>query len=157
VGVADYNRLKRERFVPLRRAFAVRDKPVKVKDANEMHGTKETHGTKEMHGTKERFILVLSHQPSVIERIGKYSPDLLLCGHTHGGQVRFPLLPALYAPNQGLLPRYDHGWYKAGDMDVYISKGIGATYFNVRLFNRAEVAVVEVCGGFAPLGKCVQM
>ena len=124
VGVGDHYRIKRERFLPIRRAF----------------------GGKISAPASEKFTLVLSHQPSVIDKITKYSPDLLLCGHTHGGQVRFPFLPALYAPGQGLLPYYDHGRYRVEDTDIFISKGIGATHFNVRFFNRAEVILVEVCG-----------
>lgn len=119
VGVADYNRLKRERFLPVRRAFSGRN--------------------------GEIYTLLLSHQPSIINKIEKYRPDLMLCGHTHGGQVRFPFLPALYAPTQGLLPRYDHGRYRVGETDIFVSKGVGATFFHIRFFNRPEVAVIEVC------------
>ena len=121
VGVADYYRLKKERFASVKKAFANRES-----------------------SSNSEFLLLLSHQPSVIHKIGDYKPDLMLCGHTHGGQVRFPFLPALYAPEQGLFPRYDHGWYRVGETDIYISKGIGATHFHIRFYNRPEVMVVDV-------------
>jgi len=119
VGVGDYYKLRREGFVGVREAFGSR--------------------------RAGRFTLVLSHQPTIIDKIGGYAPDLLLCGHTHGGQVRFPFLPAMISPEKGFFPRFDHGWYKENGVDMFISKGIGATHFNVRFYNRAEVAVIEVC------------
>jgi len=137
IGVADYDRLKRERFWPIRRAFRRIGEKVLLTQRNE---------SQKSRSVDMPFKLVLSHQPSIIDKIDKYSPDLMLCGHTHGGQVRFPFLPALYAPGQGFLPRYDHGWYRVGDTDFFISKGVGATYFHVRFYNRPEVAVIEVCG-----------
>jgi len=108
-------------------------------EKEKMHGL---HGL--FAGVTHNFTLVLSHQPQIIKHLGKYKPDLVLCGHTHGGQVRLPFLPALYAPGQGLFPKYDHGLYTVGESRMYISKGIGATHFHVRFFNRPEIALLEV-------------
>ncbi len=122
IGTKDYEQLEKEK----------------------MHGL---HGL--FHGTggkknKPDFTLVLSHQPQIIRHISKYKPDLVLCGHTHGGQVRFPFLPALYAPGQGLFPKYDHGLYKVDESVLYISKGIGATHFHIRFFNRPEITLLKL-------------
>ena len=90
-----------------------------------------------------RFNLILSHEPQIFRHMNKLKLGLLLSGHTHGGQVRLPALPTLYAPGQGIFPKYGDGWYSEGYNKMYISKGIGVTVFPVRLFNRPEIAVVE--------------
>ena len=89
------------------------------------------------------FNIVLSHQPQVFKDISQYNVDLMLSGHTHGGQVRFPFMPTLYAPGQGIFPKYGDGWYHETGSSLYISKGIGATVFPIRLFNRPEVTIIE--------------
>jgi len=94
--------------------------------------------------TARRFTIVLCHQPQLFEAFAGSGADLTLAGHTHGGQVRLPFLPVLYAPGQGLLPRYGTGFYRAGKSLMYVSGGVGATVFSLRLFNRPSVAVFEI-------------
>ncbi len=90
------------------------------------------------------FNLVLTHQPQIFHRIKFFRPDLVLSGHTHGGQVRLPLFPTLYAPAQGILPKYGEGWYSWGKSKLYVSRGIGVTYFPLRLFNPPEISIISV-------------
>jgi predicted MPP superfamily phosphohydrolase len=118
VGLRDYAVLREQGFAGVARAFGRAD--------------------------PSAFTLVLSHQPQIFDKILRFQPDLVLAGHTHGGQVRLPLLPTLYAPGQGLLPRYGEGWYTRGNSKMFVSKGLGVTVFPLRLFNRPEVAVIEV-------------
>jgi predicted MPP superfamily phosphohydrolase len=118
VGLRDYYYMKDRGFAGLRSAFAGLD--------------------------TRNFTLVLSHQPQIFERAAAYHADLVLAGHTHGGQLRLPLLPTLYAPGQGFLPRYGDGWYKRGQAALYISRGVGATKFPLRTFNPPEITVIEV-------------
>ena len=100
-----------------------------------------------LHGLdRSRFTLVLSHQPQLFPRLAEHQPDLVLAGHTHGGQVRLPFLPVLYAPGQGCLPKYGYGWYTLGFSRLYVSKGIGATHFPIRFWNRPELTVIHVHG-----------
>ena len=93
------------------------------------------------------FHLILSHEPQIFKQLKSLRLGLMLSGHTHGGQVRIPTLPTLYAPGQGFLPKYGDGWYSEGDNMMYVSKGIGVTVFPVRLFNRPEIAVIECVRG----------
>jgi len=101
-----------------------------------------------------RYTVILEHQPQLFPLLKGRPFDLMLSGHTHGGQVRLPLLPVLYAPGQGILPRYGQGWYsqeKGGFVNnLYISQGIGATKFPVRLFNRPEIAIISIIGDGEP-------
>lgn len=93
-----------------------------------------------------RFSVLLSHRP---ERVADYAGrnfDLILCGHAHGGQVRIPfLLNGLYAPNQGLFPRYAGGRY---DLDgaaqtMIVSRGLQRNALP-RIFNRPELVIVNL-------------
>ncbi len=89
----------------------------------------------------DRFLLVLVHRPEIFDIIKAFQPDLVLSGHTHGGQIRLPFFPTLFAPGQGLFPKYGDGFYSYNDSKLYISRGIGATIFPIRFFNRAEIAI----------------
>jgi len=90
------------------------------------------------------FNIVLSHQPQVFKYAKSYNVDLMLSGHTHGGQVRLPFFPTLFAPGQGFLPKYGDGWYHENSSNLYISKGVGTTVFPFRIFNQPEISVLEV-------------
>ena len=90
------------------------------------------------------FQLVLTHQPQIFDRIKDSGINLVLAGHTHGGQIRLPFFPTLYAPNQGFFPRYGAGFYTHNDAVMYVSRGIGTTYFPFRFWNRPEIAVIEL-------------
>ncbi len=91
------------------------------------------------------FNVVLLHQPQLFKRIAPFSPDLTLAGHTHGGQLRLPFCPTLYAPQQGFLPAYGNGWHWEKGCPLYISRGIGATHFPFRFWNLPEITVINVC------------
>ena len=92
------------------------------------------------------FRLVLSHQPQVFDEIAAYAPDLMLSGHTHGGQIRLPFFPTLYAPGQGFFPKYGDGFYRNDDTGamLYISRGIGTTVVQLRFWNRPEITVLTL-------------
>ena len=94
----------------------------------------------------DNFQLVLMHQPQLFDRFKDSGVDLTLAGHTHGGQLRLPFFPTIYAPGQGFWPRYGAGFYYHNDAVMYVSRGIGTTYFPVRFWNRPEIAVIELRG-----------
>ncbi len=85
--------------------------------------------------------LALFHSPILFERLaGRVS--VALAGHTHGGQVRLPLVPPLWLP-QGS-GRFVEGKYEDRGSMLYVSRGVGTSIAPVRFFCRPEVAVVEV-------------
>lgn len=92
--------------------------------------------------------LVLCHYPENFAMTGdkaykQYDFDLQLSGHAHGGQWRFPLIGGLYAPGQGLFPKYVSGVF--GDHPVMVvSRGLGRSSFPLRLFNRPEVVEITL-------------
>lgn len=88
------------------------------------------------------YRILLSHQPEGFEDYvtGKY--DLVFSGHAHGGQFRLPFIGGLYAPGQGLFPKYDGGMYSQDNTDMIVSRGVGNSIFPIRFHNRPEVVLV---------------
>ena len=74
--------------------------------------------------------------------------DLVFSGHAHGGQVRLPFIGGLYAPGQGLFPKYTRGIYKQNNTSMVVSRGLGNSIFPIRVFNRPELVVVTLKNGF---------
>ena len=95
-----------------------------------------------------RLSVLLAHRPEYIHEYLKYDYDLILSGHAHGGQWRFPpFINGLYAPMQGLFPKYAGGRYKfSGTPAVFIvSRGLSYQVPNVpRIFNPPELVVIKV-------------
>jgi uncharacterized protein len=75
----------------------------------------------------EQPVILLCHSPDyadeLLTRPVGQSVDLMLSGHTHGGQVRLPLIGALARPPLG--KKYTRGWFQLGHMQLYVSQGIG--------------------------------
>ena len=93
---------------------------------------------------EDGFMIVLSHRPDYMDLYVKHRVDLVLTGHAHGGQVRLPLVGGLYAPNQGLFPKYDAGVFREGNTQMVVSRGIGNSAFPFRINNRPEVVLITL-------------
>ena len=73
--------------------------------------------------TQEDFVLLVSHSPDVAESLGGTPVDLVLAGHTHGGQIRLPVLGPVYAPSlYGC--RFASGVFWMDPTLLYVSRGI---------------------------------
>lgn len=93
----------------------------------------------------ELFTLLLAHAPEIINDRAITQADLLLCGHTHGGQVRLPFAGAIVAPGQGFFPRFDKGIYKIDqDTTLYIDSGLGTSVLPIRFLNRSQISFITV-------------
>ena len=92
------------------------------------------------------FNILLTHRPERVDRYEGRGFDLILAGHTHGGQWRIPgLLNGLLAPNQGFFPQYAGGGYQIGESALIISRGLARESTRIpRLFDPPEVVVVDV-------------
>lgn len=69
--------------------------------------------------------------------------DLVLSGHAHGGQFRLPFIGRMFAPNQGIFPKYDAGLYTKGNTNMVVSRGLGNSIIPIRFNNRPEIVVIE--------------
>lgn len=93
----------------------------------------------------DTYTILLSHRPEPIQTFSKYGFDLVLSGHTHGGQVRLPFFcNGFYAPNQGWYPPYVGGRYLVGDTVLIVSRGLSHYPDLPRVFNPPEVVVIEL-------------
>jgi uncharacterized protein len=86
------------------------------------------------------FTLGLVHSPEAFA--AGTGLDLTLAGHTHGGQVRLPLVGPLWLPPGS--GRFVEGWYDDGGARMYVSRGIGTSILPVRFFCPPELALITV-------------
>lgn len=84
--------------------------------------------------------ILLVHEPDFADisaASGRF--DLQISGHSHGGQIRLPLLGAPYLPHYGR--KYPLGLYRIGGMLHYTNRGVGMLGPHIRLNCRPEITV----------------
>ncbi|GAB4265379.1 MAG: hypothetical protein Kow0080_05530 [Candidatus Promineifilaceae bacterium] len=92
--------------------------------------------------------LFLYHSPELMPEVAAHGIDLYLCGHTHGGQVRLPLIGPLLTSSQ-LGRRYVMGLYRAGRTHLYVSRGVGLEGLSaprVRFLAPPEITLFTIRG-----------
>lgn len=91
----------------------------------------------------DEFTILVSHRPEFLTVYANYPIDLVVAGHAHGGQVRLPGVGGLFAPGQGLFPKYTGGRYDEQDTAMIVSRGLGG-HAPVRIFNMPELVVITL-------------
>ena len=87
----------------------------------------------------------LCHKPECyIWSFKDYNIDLMVSGHTHGGQIRLPFIGPIIAPGRGLFPKYDKGIIEIEDTILYIDSGLGNRLVPIRLFNRVQISNIMI-------------
>src|SRR3989442_15094091 len=76
-------------------------------------------------------------------RAAELGIDLMLAGHTHGGQLALETVHRGFNLSR-LLYRYTGGWYENRGTKLYVNRGIGTTGFPIRLGARPEITVLEL-------------
>ncbi len=92
----------------------------------------------------DEFTILLSHRPEYFEEYVKYGYNLVLSGHAHGGQFRIPFVGGVFAPKQGLFPKYDSGVHSENKTTMIVSRGLGNSSFPIRFNNNPELIVIEL-------------
>ena len=92
------------------------------------------------------YRILLSHRPHHVAFYEQLPVNLIISGHAHGGQWAIPFLrQGLYAPQQGLFPRYTHGIKNLDGRLLYISRGFATgNKFFVRLYNNPELGFIDL-------------
>ena len=98
---------------------------------------------REVPSGEPRILLV--HNPDLNECLTDQDLDLALSGHTHGGQVRLPLIGAPVVPSV-MGQKYVGGWAQGGASPVYVNRGVGAN-LNLRLNARPEITLLTLRRG----------
>ena len=91
----------------------------------------------------EATVVLLMHSVDFAKRAATQKVDLMLSGGTHGGQVRLPLLGALYTGTD-LGRQVSAGLYQFGGTQVYVSRGIGTSVLPLRFLSPPEITVLEL-------------
>lgn len=100
---------------------------------------------------KDAFIILLAHAPSIADEAAEAGVKLLISGHTHGGQIRFPIVGTIYS-HLRKHRRLTHGLFEgarlskiigtnAGDMKVYVSRGVGISTLPFRFLCPPEIVL----------------
>lgn len=88
--------------------------------------------------------ILLAHAPRIFEDAARAGVDLVLAGHTHGGQVRLPLIGALITPGGGFFPKFDYGEYTTGKTTMIITGGLGESHLPIRFNIPPEIVLVTL-------------
>ncbi|USG68441.1 metallophosphoesterase [Brevibacillus ruminantium] len=89
-------------------------------------------------------VILLVHEPDYADQALQFPFVLQLSGHSHGGQVRLPILGPLITPPMG--QKYVSGLRYAGDgkLPVYTNRGVGTTILPIRFYCRPELTMLTL-------------
>jgi uncharacterized protein len=90
----------------------------------------------------DEAVVLLAHEPDFADEVTKFPVDLQLSGHSHGGQVRIPLLPPLYLP--AMAKKYVMGTFRIGGLTLYTNAGLGTIGVPVRLNCPPEITLLTL-------------
>jgi uncharacterized protein len=120
-------------------------------------GTETTHGLATDRATLKKMMLLapksglklcLTHSPELAPEADAAGLDLYLCGHTHGGQIRLPLIGPLVTSSQ-LGRRFVMGRYTLARMTLYVTRGVGMEGLGApraRFLCPPEIVLWEISG-----------
>jgi uncharacterized protein len=90
-------------------------------------------------------VVLLVHEPDWADHVAMYPVDLQLSGHSHGGQIRLPLIGAPYLPALG--KKYPWGLRHIGALTLYTNVGVGTVRIPVRLGCPPEITLCTLRAG----------
>ena len=90
--------------------------------------------------------ILLAHAPEIVNKpdiLKEEKIDLILAGHTHGGQIKIPFIRPFWVPtkNHG---KYASGLFEINNTALYVNRGIGLSAFPIRFNCPPEIAVIEL-------------
>jgi len=106
-----------------------------------------TESLRGMHRTP--FAILLTHSPEIFVKADLAKFDLVLAGHTHGGQVRLPGVGALWLPRGS--EGFESGWFYGQFAQMYVTRGVGTSILPVRFLCRPEIALITLKRGATKL------
>jgi predicted MPP superfamily phosphohydrolase len=90
-----------------------------------------------------QFTLLLAHAPNILDQLADHhAVDLILCGHSHGGQWRIPYVPTFWLP-PGCSGRVAGSHRDVRNRPLYVNRGLGWSFLPFRFNCRPEIALIE--------------
>jgi predicted MPP superfamily phosphohydrolase len=97
-------------------------------------------------GADHTPVILLAHEPDYVQRVVAHPLasriDLVLSGHTHGGQIRLPGIGPVLLPPGG--EHFPHGHYALGNLQLYVNRGIGTVGVPLRLNCPPEITLATL-------------
>lgn len=93
---------------------------------------------------RDRYTILIAHNPAFFDSYAAWGADLTLSGHVHGGIMRLPFVGGVLSTSLRLFPKYDGGLFEKGEKKMIISRGLGSHTIPLRLFNPAELVVIDL-------------
>jgi len=91
-------------------------------------------------------IVLLCHAPDYVDDLlttpAGRAVSLVLAGHTHGGQIRAPMIGAMALPPLGR--KYVEGWFRFGSLQLYVNRGLGTVGVPIRFNCPPEIALLTL-------------
>ena len=108
---------------------------------NTENNTKESMKTineyLETSTSQPSYKILLLHKPDTILDFDYSKYNLILAGHSHNGQIKFPIIGSIYLPKGA--KTYHESYYKLNNTELFVSSGIGTSILKLRLFNRPSI------------------
>jgi uncharacterized protein len=98
----------------------------------------------------DQTTVLLAHEPDYADSVISSAVDLQLSGHSHGGQVRLPLVGAPILPS--MARKYPWGLRHLGGLKLYTNRGVGTTFLPVRFNCPPEITLLTLRSGSALQG-----
>jgi len=100
---------------------------------------KRSHLKKALKGVNSKIpSILLAHSPEIFEEASNSGIDLLLCGHTHGGQIFLTRYLRKILPLEASL-EFIEGFFQKGKMLMYVNRGVGTSYLPFRFGVKPEI------------------
>jgi len=88
--------------------------------------------------------IILSHFSKNVRDNYRGDEDFIFSGHTHGGQVRMPIVGGLIAPGEGIFPDFDKGVFKYKNSIIYVDSGLGNTFLPLRFLDQIQYSNITL-------------
>lgn len=131
--------------------FKWRDGELQIVGLDDPHTEHDDAKTAYANADPSKWTLLLSHSPDGIIGIGDHRADLTLSGHTHGGQIRLPIIGALIC-NTAKTKGFESGWFHSDEIEkrikrktsvklLYVSHGLGTGNVKARFLCYPEAPI----------------
>ena len=103
---------------------------------------KVENALKKIEEIDSKYNILIMHEPDYIDEFDYSKFQLILAGHSHNGQVRFPFIGAIVLPPHAR--KYYDSHYTLDNTELYISSGVGTSTIKFRFFNRPSFNLYRI-------------